>query len=102
VRLRIMPVLVVSSALAVGGGFGVAALTSGNGAALGSSAANLSVVKPFTMYLETSGGCYEARIKGRDVDPPGFVDQENDECVPSQHVAREPDGRAITSSSSTG
>ncbi len=45
------------------------------------------------MPYEGVGGCAEdAHDHNHDVDPKGFVDQEDDECLPSQHASRLPDG----------
>lgn len=50
----------------------------------------------FHRPIELVGACAEARIDhGHDVDPPGLIDQENDECLPAQHATRSPDGRLI-------
>jgi beta-lactamase regulating signal transducer with metallopeptidase domain len=48
---------------------------------------------PSTNY-ESIGGCAEvANDHNHDVDPKGFVDQEDDECLPAQHASRLPDGQ---------
>ena len=50
----------------------------------------------FHRPIELVGACNEARIDhGHDVDPPGLIDQENDECLPAQHAKRASDGRLI-------
>jgi len=42
---------------------------------------------------EGVGGCAEdAHDHNHDIDPQGFVDQEDDECLPAQHAPRLPDG----------
>ncbi len=44
-------------------------------------------------YYEGVGGCAEdAHDHNHDLDPQGFVDQEDDECLPAQHAPRLPDG----------
>ncbi len=45
---------------------------------------------------ELIGGCAEQRLDhGRDIDPPSHSDQENDECLPAQHVRRGSNGRPL-------
>lgn len=52
-----------------------------------------SPVSSSSAYYETVSGCAEdAHDHNRDVDPPGYVDQEDDECLPAQHAPRLPDG----------
>ncbi len=42
---------------------------------------------------EGLGGCVEdAHDHNHDVDPRGFIDQEDDECLPAQSAHRQPDG----------
>lgn len=44
-------------------------------------------------HYEGVGGCAEdAHDHNHDLDPQGFVDQEDDECLPAQHAPRLPDG----------
>ncbi len=59
-----------------------------------------SIVAPLgstsSVNYETIGGCAEdAHDHNHDVDPRGFVDQEDDECLPAQHAPREPDGAPV-------
>ena len=50
----------------------------------------------FHRPIELVGACAEARIDhGHDVDSPGLIDQENDECFPAQHAKRAPDGQML-------
>ena len=50
----------------------------------------------FRPPLELMGGCAERRLdRGHDVDPSWRIDQENDECLPAQHVRRSADGRPL-------
>ena len=52
---------------------------------------------PFSKTSERIGGCGESRLDhGRDHDPAGFTDQEDDECLFSWNVHRQPDGAPIS------
>ena len=91
-------VIVVISTLALGAG-----RTSRPGAiGLISAPLTSQVASPtapgssFSAYYETVSGCAEdAHDHSRDVDPRGFVDQEDDECLPAQHAPRLPDGAPV-------
>ena len=61
--------------------------------ALTSGTASSSSPPPSSTYYETISGCTEdAYDHNHDVDPRGFIDQEDDECLPAQHAPRLPDG----------
>ena len=71
--------------------------------ATGARALGLAPSAPLVRFSETGNGCNEVHPHGaRDVDPSSLHDQENDECFPLQHVARQPDGRPIGASASSG
>jgi len=62
-----------------------------------SDALTLVTASPFSAPSEQIGGCREAlRDHGRDRDPQGTSDQEDDECVSGWHVLRQPDGAPRT------
>lgn len=51
----------------------------------------------FHRPIELLGACEERRLDaGHDIDPNGLVDQENDECLPSQQASRTSSGRLNT------
>ena len=94
-RSRILIVLV---AVLLGIGALWVTLPSSSGTGLSINSANVVLSKHFSLHLEQIGGCPEAQLDGgRDVDPGGYRDVEDDECVPGQHRARAPDGVPLDS-----
>lgn len=55
---------------------------------------NTSNLKPsMAVNYESLGGCAEDALdRNHDIDPTGFVDQEDDECLPAQHRHRRANG----------
>lgn len=100
VRFRIRPFLMVITALAIVVVMSAVVL----GASKPSHPGSTGLLTPVTSLvvpsvtvtssnLETIGGCAEdAHDHNHDVDPRGFIDQEDDECLPAQHAPRLPDG----------
>lgn len=93
--LRIRPLLLIIAALVVVAGLATWALRSHNGTT-SSSRFTLATAQPFSKPTERIGGCGESRLDhGRDHDPVGFTDQEDDECISGWNVHRQPDGAPI-------
>jgi hypothetical protein len=97
VTLRIRSLLLIIAALVVVAGLATWALRSHSGTTRSSGAFTLVTAPPFSASTERIGGCGESRLDhGRDHDPAGFTDQEDDECISSWNVHRQPDGAPIT------
>lgn len=63
----------------------------------------LVTAAPFSAARERIGGCREARLDhGRDRDPTGARDQEDDECISGWMVQRQPDGAPQTIANDAG
>lgn len=91
--------IAIVASFIVGATLFIVAVTSsspGTGSALPRLRSPIGAV--FHRPVELLGACAEWRIdRGHDVDPNGLVDQENDECLPSQHANRTARGRLTTS-----
>ncbi|MHB1251356.1 MAG: hypothetical protein ACYC0I_04405 [Acidimicrobiales bacterium] len=89
--LTAMAIIVVMSAIVLGGSKPSRPSPAGLLTPVTSVAAPAVAVT--SANLETVGGCAEdAHDHNHDVDPRGFIDQEDDECLPAQHAPRLPDG----------
>lgn len=97
-RLRIRALLLVSSAFIVCIGLGTLSLAYPSATPPMTSGMKLTQAQSFKTPSETIGGCRESQLDdGHDADPPGFADQEDDECVPGQHILRNRDGSPASS-----
>ena len=87
----------VVAALAVVVGLTAWGLGAFGGSTRPSATLTLVTTPPFAKPSEQIGGCAEARRDhGRDHDPAGYTDQEDDECISGWTVHRQPDGAPIT------
>jgi hypothetical protein len=101
VRFRMRPVLMVVCAVVIVVALSVIVMGATRPAyprtigLLTTQTTSVAPVLPSTSTnYESIGGCAEdAHDHNHDVDPKGFVDQEDDECLPAQHAARLPDGQ---------
>ncbi|MHB1209811.1 MAG: hypothetical protein ACYC1I_08910 [Acidimicrobiales bacterium] len=104
VRNRMRPLLMVIAALAIVAVVSMLALRVARPSHTSASALLTpltSIVAPSgsssSVNYETIGGCAEdAHDHNHDIDPRGFVDQEDDECLPAQHSPRAPDGAPVS------
>ena len=95
--LRIRSLLLIVAALVVVAGLATWALRTHNGTTTSSGGFTLATAQPFSKPTERIGGCGESRLDhGRDHDPAGFTDQEDDECISGWNVQRQPDGVPVT------
>ena len=103
-RIRGRRVLMIVAAVALGVGAVMLVFTSTTPtttSGLLMNSPNLAIASHFALHIEQIGGCPEARLDGgRDVDPGGIRDVEDDECVRGQHRARQPDGVPLTGNGS--
>jgi len=103
VKLRVRSLFLIVAALVVVAGLSTWALRTHDGSTTSSGAFTLVTAQPFSTPSEQIGGCGEARRDhGRDHDPKGFSDQEDDECISGWNVHRQPDGAPITTGDSGG
>lgn len=102
-RLRKRTLLLVSSAFIVSVGLGTLSLVSRGATPPMTSVMKLTLTQSFKTPSETIGGCRESQLDdGHDADPPGFADQEDDECIPGQHIPRNRDGSPASSQQRAG
>ena len=98
-RFRGSRVLIILAAAILGAGAVMLVLsstTSTTTSGLLVNSPNAVIASHFALHIEQIGGCPEARLDGgRDVDPSGIRDVEDDECIPGQHRARQPDGAPL-------
>ena len=97
-RLRRNTLLLIGLALILILGVGTFSLMSLGGHGSTKAGVKLTAASSLKRPSEMIGGCGEADLDhGHDVDPPGFKDQEDDECLPAQHELRNKDGTPLSS-----